>query len=320
MDWWVWAAFIAFLAIVVVVDLFLFHRGEGQVSLAEAGWWSAVWLALGLGFALVILPWVGPQLAGEYLAGYAIERALSIDNVFVFALLIGYFAVPAKDQHRVLLWGVVAALVLRAGFIAGGLALLDAFHWMIYVFGALLLITGIRMATHQTEDVHPERNPVLRAVRRFVPTTADYRGRRLVVREEGRWMATPLLAVLLAVAITDVVFAVDSIPAVFAVTRDPFIVFSSNAMAVLGLRALFFLLAGMMSRFRYLQAGLAVVLVLVGAKMLASDVVHVPIWLSLVLIGVTIGGSLLLSLRRSGGRGTDPRYPPTPASTSRTTE
>jgi TerC family integral membrane protein len=296
MDWWVWAAFIAFLVIVIAVDLFLFHRGEGEVSLAEAGWWSAIWLGLGVGFALVVLVGMGPALAGEYLAGYAIERALSIDNVFVFALLIGYFAVPAKDQHRVLLWGVVAALVLRAGFIAGGLALLDAFHWMIYVFGALLVGTGIRMATHRTEDVHPERNPVLRAVRRFIPTTEDYRGRRLMVKEGGRRLATPLLSVLVAVAITDVVFAVDSIPAVFAVTRDPFIVFSSNAMAVLGLRALYFLLAGMMSRFRFLQTGLAVVLVLVGAKMLISDVVHIPIWLSLLMILIVIGGSMGLSL------------------------
>ena len=298
MDWWAWAAFVAFLVGVIGVDLFLFHRGEGEVSIREAAWWSAVWLVLGLGFAAIVFVWQGSESAGEYLAGYAIERALSIDNVFVFALLIGFFAVPAANQHRVLLWGVLGALVLRAGFIAGGLALLDAFHWMIYVFGAFLVVTGIRMATHRTGEVHPDRNPVVRAVRR---------------------MATPTAAVLVAVATTDVVFAVDSIPAVFAVTRDPFIVFSSNAMAVLGLRALYFLLAGMMSRFRYLQAGLAVVLVLVGAKMLATDVVHVPIWLSLVLIGVTIGGSLLLSLRRGEGRGPDRRYPPTPAPTSRTT-
>jgi tellurite resistance protein TerC len=312
MDWWVWAAFIAFLVVVIAVDLFLFHRGEGEVSLAEAGWWSAIWLGLGVGFALVALVGMGPALAGEYLAGYAIERALSIDNVFVFALLIGYFAVPAKDQHRVLLWGVVAALVLRAGFIAGGLALLDAFHWMIYVFGALLVGTGIRMATHRTEDVHPERNPVLRAVRRFIPTTEDYRGRRLMVKEGGRRLATPLLSVLVAVAITDVVFAVDSIPAVFAVTRDPFIVFSSNAMAVLGLRALYFLLAGMMSRFRFLQTGLAVVLVLVGAKMLISDVVHIPIWLSLLMILVVIGGSMGLSLlpRRAAAPAREPERAP----------
>jgi TerC family integral membrane protein len=296
MDWWVWAAFIAFLVVVIAADLFLFHRGEGEVSLAEAGWWSAIWLGLGVGFALVVLVGMGPELAGQYLAGYAIERALSIDNVFVFALLIGYFAVPARDQHRVLLWGVVAALVLRAGFIAGGLALLGAFHWMIYVFGALLLGTGIRMATHRAEDVHPERNPVLRAVRRLVPTTDAYRGHRLLVKEGGRRLATPLLAVLIAVAITDVVFAVDSIPAVFAVTRDPFIVFSSNAMAVLGLRALYFLLSGMMSRFRFLQTGLAVVLVMVGAKMLVSDVVHIPVWLSLSMILVVIGGSMGLSL------------------------
>jgi tellurite resistance protein TerC len=319
MDWWAWATFIAFLVGVLGVDLFLFHRGEGEVSLREAAWWSAGWLVLGLGFAAIVWLWHGSEPAGEYLAGYAIERALSIDNVFVFALLIGFFAVPAGDQHRVLLWGVLGALVLRAGFIAGGLALLDAFHWMIYVFGGFLVVTGIRMATHRSGDVHPDRNPVLRAVGRLVPMTDGYRGRRLTVREGGRRLATPLVAVLVVVATTDVVFAVDSIPAVFAVTRDPFIVFSSNAMAVLGLRALYFLLAGMMSRFRYLQAGLAVVLVLVGAKMLATDVVHVPIWLSLVLIGVTIGGSLLLSLRRSGGRGTDPRYPPTPVSRSRTT-
>jgi len=298
MDWWVWAAFIGFLVAVIAVDLFLFHRGPGAPSLAEAGWWSATWLALGIGFALVVLPWMGPGAAGEYLAGYAIERALSIDNVFVFALLIGFFAVPTGEQHRVLLWGVVAALVLRAGFIAGGLALLDVFHWMIYVFGALLVVTGLRMVTHRSEDVHPERNPVLRFVRRFVPTTSDYRGRRLVVREGGRWLATPLLAVLLAVAITDVVFAVDSIPAVFAVTRDAFIVFASNATAVLGLRALYFLLAGMMSRFRFLQAALAIVLVLVGAKMIVSDVAHVPVWASLVMIVVVIGGSMGLSLLR----------------------
>jgi tellurite resistance protein TerC len=319
MDWWAWATFIAFLVGVLGVDLFLFHRGEGEVSLREAAWWSAVWLVLGLGFAAIVWLWQGSEPAAEYLAGYAIERALSVDNVFVFALLIGFFAVPAADQHRVLLWGVLGALVLRAGFIAGGLALLDAFHWMIYLFGGFLVVTGIRMATHRTEDIHPDRNPVLRAVRRLVPMTEGYRGRRLSVREGGRRMATPLVAVLVAVATTDVVFAVDSIPAVFAVTRDPFIVFSSNAMAVLGLRALFFLLAGMMSRFRYLQAGLAVVLVLVGAKMLASDVVHVPIWMSLLLIGVSIVGSLLLSLRRTGGRETDPRYPP-PASTSLATE
>jgi tellurite resistance protein TerC len=298
MDWWVWAAFIAFLFVVIAVDLFLFHRGSGSPTLAEAGWWSGVWIALGLGFALVLVPWMGPGAAGEYIAGYAIERALSIDNVFVFALLIGFFAVPAGEQHRVLLWGVVAALVLRAGFIAGGLALLDAFHWMIYVFGAVLLFTGIRMATHRNDEVQPEQNPVLRAIRRFVPTTSGYRGRRLAVHEGGRWLATPLLAVLMAVAITDVVFAVDSIPAVFAVTRDPFIVFASNAMAVLGLRALYFLLAGMLSRFRYLQVGLAVVLVLVGAKMLAADLVHVPIWLSLVTICAVIGGAIGLSLLR----------------------
>jgi tellurite resistance protein TerC len=314
MDWWVWAAFIAFLAIVIAVDLFFFHRGEGEVSLAEAGWWSALWLALGLGFALVLLPWKGPEPAGEYLAGYAIERALSIDNVFVFALLIGFFAVPAGEQQRVLLWGVVAALVLRAGFIAGGLALLDAFHWMIYVFGALLLVTGVRMATHRTEDVHPERNPVLRAVRRFIPTTDGYRGRSLVVREGGRRLATPLFAVMVAVAITDVVFAVDSIPAVFAVTRHPFIVFTSNAMAVLGLRALYFLLAGMMSRFRYLQTGLAVVLVLVGAKMVLSDVVHLPIWASLAMIGVVLGGAVLLSLVAAGRDPTDGPAPAIPRS------
>jgi tellurite resistance protein TerC len=298
MDWWVWAAFIAFLVAVIAVDLFLFHRGPGSPSLAEAGWWSAIWLALGIGFALVVWPWMGSQAAGEYIAGYTIERALSIDNVFVFALLIGFFAVPSGEQHRVLLWGVVAALLLRAGFIAGGLALLDAFHWMIYVFGGLLLFTGIRMATHTNEEVHPEQNPVLRLIRRVVPTTSDYRGRRLAVREGGRWLATPLLAVLLAVAVTDVVFAVDSIPAVFAVTRDPFIVFASNAMAVLGLRALYFLLAGMLSRFRYLQVGLAVVLVLVGAKMLASDFVHVPIWASLLMICAVIGGAIVLSLLR----------------------
>ena len=243
--------------------------------------------------------WQGPDAGGEYLAGYLIEKSLSIDNIFVFALIFGYFSVPAAYQHRVLFWGVFGALVLRAVFIAAGATLLEQFHWTIYVFGAFLVFTGIRMALQRDDHVDPGKNPVLRAFRRVVPVTPDYRGQRFTVREAGRRLATPLLAVLVVVETTDVIFAVDSIPAIFAVTSDTFLVFTSNAFAILGLRALYFLLAGMMERFTYLKMGLAAVLVFVGAKMLIADVYHVPIWASLAVIAGCIGASIGVSLRRT---------------------
>jgi tellurite resistance protein TerC len=295
---WMWGAFVAFILAMLAIDLFVFHRDAHEVSFREAGLWSAIWVALGLAFGAFLWAWQGGQVAGEYVAGYLIEKSLSVDNIFVFALIFGYFAVPAKYQHRVLFWGVVGALVFRAIFIAAGAALLEHVHWTIYVFGAFLVFTGIRMARSSGTHVDPSKNRVLRAFRRVVPVTDAYEGQRMLIRRAGRWMATPLLAVLIIVETTDVIFAVDSIPAIFAVTDETFLVFTSNAFAILGLRALYFLLAGMLGRFRYLRFGLAAVLVFVGAKMLLADVWTTPIWASLAVIVVTIGCSVLVSWLR----------------------
>lgn len=296
---WTWAAFVGLILLLLALDLLVFHREAHEVSFREATLYSAFWIALGLTFGLVVFLWLGPSAGGEYLAGYLIEKSLSVDNIFVFALIFTYFAVPAKYQHRVLFWGILGALVFRAMFIAGGAALLDRFHWTIYVFGAFLMITGIRMATHRHEEIHPERNPVLKVFRRIVRTTPDYRGQRFVVRDAGVLVATPLLAVLVIVETTDILFAVDSIPAIFAVTREPFLVFTSNAFAILGLRALYFMLAGMIKRFAYLKFGLSVVLVFVGVKMTISELFKVPTWASLAFIAVVLTVSIVASLVRT---------------------
>jgi TerC family integral membrane protein len=298
---WVWGAFLGLILGLLALDLFVFHREAHEVGFREATKFSVFWIALGLLFgALVFLVW-GPTAGGEYLAGYLIEKALSVDNIFVFALLLNYFAVPAKYQHRVLFWGIIGALLFRAIFIAAGVTLIQQFHWVIYVFGAFLVFTGVKMARHQDEEVHPERNPVLRLFRRLVPTTPNYEGPRFVVRRGGRVLATPLLAVLVLIETSDVIFAVDSIPAILAVTREPFLVFTSNAFAILGLRALYFMLAGMIDRFVYLKVGLAVVLIFVGVKMIVSEWFEIPIWASLVIIAVTIAISVLASLRKTAG-------------------
>jgi len=297
-DPWIWIAFLSFIAGMLAIDLLVFQRKAHAVSMREAAIWSGVWVALGLTFGVIVWLWQGPQAGGEYLAGYLIEKSLSVDNIFVFALVFGYFAVPAEYQHRVLFWGVFGALVFRAIFIVAGATLLDQFHWMIYVFGAFLVITGIRMARSNDEHVDPGKNPVLRAFRRFVPMTDGMRGEHFLVKEAGRRLATPLLAVLVVVETTDIIFAIDSIPAIFAVTTDTFLVFTSNAFAILGLRALYFLLAGMIGRFAYLKIGLAFVLAFVGAKMLISEFYKVPIWLSLTVIAAAIAISIVASLRR----------------------
>ena len=307
-DLWIWAVFLGVIAFFLLLDLFVFHREAHVVSMREAATWSAIWVAMGLAFGGLIWLWFGPTAAGEYLAGYLIEKSLSVDNVFVFALIFSYFAVPAAYQHRVLFWGVVGAILMRAAFIAAGAALLESFHWIIYVFGALLVVTGVRMATRRHEEVHPERNPILRLVRRLIPMLPEYRGQKFFIREDGRLWATPLLAVLIVVETTDVIFAIDSIPAIFAVTREPFLVFTSNAFAILGLRALYFLLAGMMHRFVYLKYGLAGILVFVGAKMLLSDIYKVPIWISLAVISVLVGVSVVASLRATRKEPSEPVY------------
>ncbi len=298
-DLWVWPAFVGLILFLLALDLFVFHRDAHVVSFREATMYSIFWITLGLAFGALIFVWQGPKAGGEYLAGYLIEKSLAVDNIFVFALIFGYFAVPAKYQHRVLFWGVVGALVFRAAFIAGGAALLESFHWMIYVFGGFLVFTGVKMALHRDEEVHPERNPALRLFKRLVPTTSEYHGQRFTIRRAGKLVATPLLAVLVLVETSDIIFAVDSIPAIFAVTSDPFLVFTSNAFAILGLRALYFMLAGMIERFVFLKVGLAAVLVFVGAKMLLTDVWKIPIWVSLAVIATMILVSIVASLRRT---------------------
>ncbi len=293
-----WGAFGAFVVAMLLVDLVAFGRRGEEITFRRAVWWSIGWTLLGLAFAGLLWVWQGRRFAEEYLAGFLIEKSLSIDNLFVFALIFAYFAVPAASQRRVVFWGIIGAIILRGIFIAAGAALLDAFHFTIYVFGVFLIVTGIRMARHSGVEIHPERNPVLRLMRRLVPMTTEYHGDRLTVRQSGRRVATPILAALILVASFDIVFAVDSIPAIFAVTRETFIVYAANAFSLLGLAALYFVLAGMMGRFRYLNVGLAVVLVFVGTKMILADVLKIPVYLSLGVIVATLAVAVVASLLR----------------------
>jgi tellurite resistance protein TerC len=295
-----WAGLAVVVIAMLAIDLVLFARHHAP-SLRESAIWSLGWIAVAVAFGAGWWWWQGGEAGSQYLAGYLLERSLSLDNVFVFAVIFGYFAVPAAVQPTVLSWAIALALVLRLAFILIGAALLASFAVTFYLFGALLLYTAYKLARHDAREIEPERNPALRALRRAVPMTESYQGERLSVRRRGRRMATPLLAVFVMVATTDVVFAVDSIPAIFAVTRESFIVFAANAFAMLGLRALYFLLAGMADRFAYLSQGLAVILAFIGVKMLLIDLWHVPIWLSLAVIAGVLGLSILLSLRATAG-------------------
>jgi tellurite resistance protein TerC len=293
-----WAGLGVFVVAMLAVDLLLFGRGEAhKITLKSSAIWSVVWLLVALAFGGVLFVTEGSEPGGQYLAGYLLERSLSLDNLFIFAIILSYFAVPLDVQPRVLGWGIVLALALRLVFILVGAALLEQFHVTFYAFGLLLVYTAYKLARHDTTDIDPEKNPVLRLVRRRVPMTEDYRGSEVTVMEHGKRLATPLLAVFLVIATTDLIFAVDSIPAIFAVTTDSFIVFAANAFAMLGLRALYFLLVGVMDRFVYLSYGLAVILAIIGAKMLLIDVWHPPIWLSLVVIVVVLAATAVLSLR-----------------------
>jgi tellurite resistance protein TerC len=294
---WHWGAFAALVVALLAIDLIVFARRDQEISFRRVLGWSIGWTVLGVAFAGVIFFWRGGPEASEYLTGFVIEKSLSIDNLFVFALVFGYFAVPAASQRRVLFWGIVGAIVLRAFFIFAGAALLDAFHYTIYVFGGFLVLTGLRMARHSDVEIHPDRNPALKLLGRALPLVKRYEGDHFVVRERGRVFATPLLAALVLVATFDLVFAVDSIPAIFAVTRETFLVCAANAFSLLGLASLYFVLAELLGRFHYLNVGLGVVLVFVGAKMAAADLYEVPIWASLVVIvgvlGAAVGASLL---------------------------
>lgn len=294
---WVWVAFVAGISLLLFFDLLVVHRKPHAIGLREAAIESAAWVTLGLSFTLVILWWQGGLAASEYLAGYLIEKSLSVDNVFVWAVILSYFSVPLKFQFRVLFWGIFGALVLRAVFIFAGIALIERFDWIVYVFGAFLLFTAFRVARHRAGDIDPENNRVLKLVRRVMPVSEDYDGQKMLTRRSGRLMATPLFVVLILVESTDVVFAADSIPAILAVSREPFIVFSSNAFAIMGLRALYFLLAGMSERFRYLNYGLAVILGFVGVKMIVEDIVHVPTKISLLVIAAVLAVTIVASLR-----------------------
>ncbi len=291
-----WFGFTGFVLVMLALDLGVFHRKAHTVSTREALFWSILWISLALSFAVGVGVWFGVERGEEFLAGFLIEKALAVDNLFVFAVIFSSFAVPPALQHRVLFWGILGALVMRGLFIWLGAALLQEFHWVMYVFGGFLVLTGLKLLLQKEKELHPEQNPLVRLFRRLVPTVSEYHGTSFVLRHNGRWYATPLLIVLLVIEGTDVVFAVDSIPAIFAVTNDPFIVYTSNVFAILGLRSLYFLLAGVLGLFHYLKVGLALVLAFVGVKMLLLDIYKIPIEISLLVIIALLGGAIVASL------------------------
>jgi tellurite resistance protein TerC len=300
---WGWIGFNAVVLAILALDLGVLHKRSQKVSLREAATWSAVWVALSLGFAFAVYRTMGSQKGLEFLTGYLIEYALSVDNIFVFVLIFSYFNVPEKYQHRVLFWGIIGALVLRGVMIIAGSALVTRFSWTLYIFGAFLVFTGLRMALQKDETAYnPEHDPVLRLSRKLIPVTNEYNGDKFFVRtldKDGKrgLAATPLFIVMIIVNTTDIIFATDSIPAIFAVTRDPFIVYTSNICAVLGLRALYFLLAGVVDKFVYLKLGLSIVLIFIGMKMLLEAFIHIPIVASLGVVGAVLASSILASLR-----------------------
>ncbi len=294
---WLWIGFNVFVLFMLALDLGVFHRKAHVVSFKEAVSWTCVWIALAMLFNLGIGHYMGGEKAIEFLTGYVIEYSLSVDNIFVFALLFSYFSVPPAYQHRVLFWGILGALIMRAIMIALGAALITKFAWIIYVFGAFLIITGIKMIFKREEQIHPENNPLVKWFKKFMPVTGEYRADKFFVRENGIRYATPLFVVLLFVEFSDIMFAVDSIPAIFAVTKDPFIVYTSNIFAILGLRSLYFALAGVLDKFHYLKIGLGVVLTFVGVKMLLGHTAwKIDTHLSLGVIITILAGSIVASL------------------------
>jgi tellurite resistance protein TerC len=295
---WLYAGFTAFVAVMLAIDLGLFHRKSHAVSVREALTWSGVWVGLALLFNTGVWIWRGPEAGIQFLTGYLVEKSLSVDNLFVFLILFSYFAVPREWQHKVLFWGIIGALLLRAVMIAAGAALLANFHWVIYVFGGFLILTALKLALQKEESVRPDRNPVVRIFRRLMPVSDTYDGDRFFTRRTGKLAATPLFLVLLTVEFTDLVFAVDSIPAIFAITPDPFIVYTSNIFAILGLRSLYFALSGVLGLFTYLKPALALVLGFVGVKMVSSDFVKISPLVSLFVIVGILGAAVVLSLLR----------------------
>lgn len=295
---WLWIGFHLVVLALLALDLGVFNRQAHVVSLREAAIWSGVWVGLSLLFNAFIFFWFGHETGLDFFTAYLIEKSLSVDNIFVFVLIFSAFAVPAAYQHRVLFWGVLGAIVMRGLLIVLGTTLISLFHWLLYVFGAFLILTGIRLARPHEQEVHPDKNPLVRLARRFLPVTPGYEGPRFFTRKAGRLAITPLLLVLIVVETTDLLFALDSIPAIFAITLDPFIVYTSNICAILGLRALYFLLAGLVDRFQYLRFGLAVVLVFVGVKLVLADLYHIPIGVSLGVIAIILTAAIVVSLLR----------------------
>lgn len=287
-----WIAFNFFVVIMLALDLGVFHRKAHVIQIKESLLWSSIWVALALLFNLGIYFWQGSEAALEFLTGYLIERSLSIDNIFVFLLIFSYFRVSPLYQHKVLFWGILGAMIMRVIFIIAGVALIQKFHWIIYLFGAFLILTGIKMALQKDKEIHPERNPVLRLFRGFMPVTDHYEEGKFFVKRDGRYLATPLFVVLLVVETTDVIFAADSIPAILAITLDPFIVYTSNVFAILGLRALYFALAGIMRLCLSLHYGLSAILVFVGIKMLVADFYKIPAGIALG----AVAGILMISV------------------------
>ena len=283
----------------LALDLGIFHRNAHEVKMKEALTWSSVWIALAIAFNFLIYFWKGKEVAIQFLTGYLIEKSLSVDNIFVFVLLFGYFNVPAAYQHRVLFWGIFGALIMRAVFIVAGVTLITKFHWIIYLFGLFLVITGIKMALNKGTKIEPEKNIVVNLFKRLFPVSKEFSGSKFWVKQNGKLTATPLFVVLLLVEFTDLIFAVDSIPAILAITSDPFIVYTSNVFAILGLRSLYFALAGIIGMFRYLHYGLAGILIFVGFKMILSDIFEIPVLISLLVILIILIISIAVSMLKS---------------------
>ena len=296
-EFYFWIGFIVFVILMLAIDLGVFHRKSHAVSFKESLGWTVVWIGLAMLFSVVVYFWKGPEKSIEFITGYVIELSLSVDNLFVFILIFSYFHVPLKYQHKVLFWGILGALVMRVIFIFAGVALITKFHWIIYVFGAIIIISGIKMLFQKDKKIDPDKNPIIRLVKKLMPVTNEYYGDKFFVKiQKGVWAATPLFIVLVFVEITDVIFAVDSIPAILAITTDTFIVFTSNVFAILGLRSLYFALAGMITMFRFLHIGLAVILIFIGLKMVLSDVYKMPIEYALVAVLTILLTSIAASL------------------------
>ena len=292
-----WIAFILFVLLMLAIDLGIFHKKNHAVTFKESLAWTMVWSGLAMIFCVVIYFWKGPEKSIEFLTGYIIELSLSVDNLFVFILIFSYFHVPVQYQHKVLFWGILGALVMRVIFIFAGVALITKFHWIIYVFGAIIIFSGLKMLFQKSKKIEPDNNPIIRLVKKMLPVTNEYHGDKFFVKiNKGIWAATPLFIVLVCIEITDLIFAVDSIPAILAITTDSFIVFTSNVFAILGLRSLYFALAGMLHLFRFLHIGLSYILMFIGLKMVFSDVYKIPIEYALIAVLSILVTSIAASL------------------------